>query len=190
MINVTKYDNIEKQTTIKVIASYKGFENYVPKLDNYVNTNGVIGDVNINVMISFPDNAFWWYPLFSVYFEGDTMSANIDNIKIGNNYKLMHDLSKFHIDVYRYSDLLISKYNEYSVRDIFNNYWYPSDSSIGRDVKVLQVIPVRPEFNDIIVLCQIQDGRFTYLPITTLFLNTPNLGRRKFVYEFNQWKDS
>ena len=195
MIKVKDFNDIKPDDKLTITSSYKGYVSYVTELNKFVGMSATVirkSNENDSIEITILNNRgyhdVWWYPLYALKFEGDNNPITLETIKIGRHYKMMCDNLK-PFEIYRYQNDVLDYDNEPGY-DIISNIVRNRKLTKGTTVKVLQLINVRPEFNDIIVLCETQDNKKHYLPLTSLYDILPSLTPKKFVYEFNQWKDS
>jgi len=196
MFKVTTMNDIESDTEVKIIASYKGYEHYTPELDRFagdivkVRMTDNTGEVNVLTTGDQFGNTQWWYPSYSVYVPDDSKSVQLHELKLGSEYKVMRDLRLFSVNPYR---RILPNYKALSTDQIFSNYAEDIMYEYNYDVVVVQIIkyPGREEYNDIIALCITTEGKFIYVPITVLYGRpVPQYRPKKFVYEYRQWKDS
>ena len=197
MVNITKFDNIERGMEATLLASYRGFVSWAPQIDYFVGVESTVERTEDRNICMNWGNTSWWYPPFSLQIKGDSKPHTIDTIEIGKTYTLYQDMYKFDFIRYTYDDddnggFTIPPYKNLSMDDIMGNSWKPTDDHTQHRVTVLQVIPMRPRFNDYVVLCKYeQKEKLAYLPLSALYGNSiPMYKPRKFVYEYNQWKDS
>lgn len=194
MIKVKEFNDIKEGDKVIILSSYSGYVSFVPLLNEYVGSNAIVmrslldnNSVQLKVSTRYGLTDDWWYPPYSLIFEGDDEPITVENVRVGNNYTMMCDnLNTF--ELFRYENIIPDYKNERGFDIINNSLRYPKPNR-GTRVKVLQVINVNPEYNDIIVLCELGNGQKHYLPITSLYGMLPSYNPRKFVYEYNQWKN-
>ena len=185
MIKVKNFNDVRTEDKVTINSSYVGYESCVHELDEWIKKKGTIVYKNnnaIEIRFTRPNGYYvdWWYPIFSLQFDGDDKPLNANTIKVDTYYRMMCDnLNPFRLGRY---DGMLPDYNGELIEA--NNDYHSLQK--GTRVKALQVIEVRPEYNDTLVLCQ-SNGKLYYLPITTLYNAVPSLAPKKFVYEYSQW---
>lgn len=184
MIDVIKFENILSGSRVKLIASYFGYSDYADQIDNFIGQDGIVFDVSDKIInIKFNNLYSWWYPPYSLEFEGNSKCVNLKDLSIGKTYTIKHRLNTFQIDKYISDYKIPLTYKDYKIEDIWRNYGGYQDN-VDQKVEVLQINKVRPEYNDIVVLCKyIENNNFIYVPMTSLYTTTPTYTPRKFIYE-------
>jgi hypothetical protein len=189
MIKVREFQDIKPIDKVTILSSYRGYVSYVPRLNDYVGMDATVietGNNNSSVHLAINNFVKWWYPSYALKFEGDDSPITAEKIKIGDNYAMMSDnLDIFHVMSYQ-NDPLPDYNGEKGINILIDSTNYEKLNR-GTIVKALQVVSIRPEFNDIIVLCEVRNTEKHYLPITSLYKMYPSYSPRKFVYEFKDW---
>lgn len=167
--------------SVKVIAVFDIFEWYESWLDSLVGRSFVIKKVDRCCFVLDTSRHRGglneaYLPRYSVYFSGDTMPVEPDDIIVAGTY--VCEIGKLNnLCNWEVSRLMTTRHSSFvSV--------YPSDAVT---VTVDDVIRVNPGAGDVLVSCTYEDNRKMIVPYTTLFRAKPAYNRRKLIYEFSQW---
>jgi hypothetical protein len=200
MIKVTDFNDVQGGMEVKVVASYRGFNNYAEELKYFVGENGIVTGTDNNIVgIRFDreiissryptmhiDN-HWWYPYYSLKIPSDSDSVNEVTAIEGNEYTIMKKLITF--DNNKYEDMIrnLGKFD-----DIYNDNYIPARFYNKNDkVKLIQLITFNEENKDILAHCLTENGKTNSIfPLTALYDKyRPTYKPRKFVYEYKKWID-
>jgi hypothetical protein len=201
MIKVTDWNDVQSGMKVKVVASYRGFNDYAEELKYFVNEIGTVSSADRNtvgvrfdsemIISRYPTmyiNNHWWFPHYSLKFPGDSDSIKKSYVVEGSEYIIMKDLDTF--DDNKYEDMIrsLGKFNE-----IYNDKYVPCKYFNKLDkLKIIQLITFNHESNDILAHCLTENGKTNSIfPLTALYGNPrPSYKPKKFVYEYNDWKNN